>query len=158
MHGGYFDSPTYALAGNTIGRQPENGGNGSGYDDSGVSYTLTKTDVHAVAIPINTMTMMGRPSDDINPRMGSGIGKPGDPQNTLTKAHSHAVFHNTQVRRLMPIECERLQGFPDDYTNIPKASDSSRYKALGNSFAVPVVRWIGERIEIVEQMHKEQAA
>ena len=56
------------------------------------------------------------------------------------------------VRRLMPVECERLQGFPDGYTDIPwpnaeHAPDSHRYKALGNSMAVPVMRWIGERIE-----------
>lgn len=55
------------------------------------------------------------------------------------------------VRRLTPIECERLQGFPDNYTNIPwrnkpEAPDGPRYKALGNSWAVPVVRWIGKRI------------
>ena len=59
------------------------------------------------------------------------------------------------LRRLTPIECERLQGFPDNYTNIPyrnKATspDGPRYKALGNSMAVPVMRWIGERIEMVE--------
>ena len=53
------------------------------------------------------------------------------------------------VRRLTPRECERLQGFPDDYTAIPKAADDPRYKALGNSKAVPVVRWIGKRIDFV---------
>ena len=57
-----------------------------------------------------------------------------------------------QVRRLTPTECERLQGFPDGYTNIPwrkkdEAPDGPRYKSLGNSMAVPVMRWIGERIE-----------
>jgi DNA (cytosine-5)-methyltransferase 1 len=56
-----------------------------------------------------------------------------------------------QVRRLTPVECERLQGFPDGYTNIPwrkkpESPDGPRYKALGNSMAVPVMRWIGERI------------
>ena len=51
------------------------------------------------------------------------------------------------VRRLTPKECERLQGFPDDYTNIPKAADGPRYKALGNSMAVPVMRWIGQRVQ-----------
>jgi DNA (cytosine-5)-methyltransferase 1 len=51
------------------------------------------------------------------------------------------------IRRLTPIECERLQGFPDDYTNIPGASDGPRYKALGNSMAVPVMRWIARRIQ-----------
>lgn len=52
------------------------------------------------------------------------------------------------VRRLTPRECERLQGFPDDYTDIPKAADGPRYKALGNSMAVPVMRWIGKRIQL----------
>jgi DNA (cytosine-5)-methyltransferase 1 len=52
-----------------------------------------------------------------------------------------------QVRRLTPLECERLQGFPDGYTDIPGASDSARYKALGNSMAVPVMHWIGKRIQ-----------
>lgn len=59
------------------------------------------------------------------------------------------------VRRLTPIECERLQGFPDGWTDVhhkgKPASDSARYKALGNSMAVPVMRWIGERIERVEK-------
>lgn len=60
------------------------------------------------------------------------------------------------VRRLTPRECERLQGFPDDYTDIPyrnkeHAPDGARYKALGNSMAVPVMRWIGERIRTVEE-------
>lgn len=52
----------------------------------------------------------------------------------------------TAVRRLTPLECERLQGFPDNYTNIPGCADAQRYKALGDSMAVPVMRWIGERI------------
>jgi hypothetical protein len=55
------------------------------------------------------------------------------------------------VRRLTPTECERLQGFPDGYTNIKdKCPDGPRYKALGNSMAVPVMKWIGERIQMVE--------
>lgn len=66
------------------------------------------------------------------------------------------------VRRLTPRECERLMGFPDDYTFIPyrgkPAADGPRYKALGNSKAVPVVRWIGTRIQMVEQILRERAA
>ena len=69
-----------------------------------------------------------------------------------------AVATAMQVRRLTPRECERLQGFPDDYTRIPwrKAAaedcpDGPRYKALGNSWAVPCARWIGERIQMVEK-------
>ncbi len=64
------------------------------------------------------------------------------------------------VRRLTPRECERLQGFPDDYTLIPYrnklAADGPRYKAMGNSMAVPVMRWIGERIQMVENMMENE--
>lgn len=84
-------------------------------------------------------------------RCGSGSGK-GDeiPQ----------TFGAQSVRRLTPRECERLQGFPDDYTLIPyrgkQASDGPRYKALGNSMAVPVMRWIGERIARLTDSAGEQ--
>jgi DNA (cytosine-5)-methyltransferase 1 len=65
--------------------------------------------------------------------------------------HAQSIAHQMGVRRLTPRECERLQGFPDDYTLIPyrggMAADGPRYKALGNSMAVPVMRWIGRRIE-----------
>jgi DNA (cytosine-5)-methyltransferase 1 len=60
------------------------------------------------------------------------------------------LLQNMAVRKLTPIECERLQGFPDDYTNIKdKCPDGPRYKAMGNSMAVPVMKWIGQRIESV---------
>ena len=70
---------------------------------------------------------------------------------------TEAVVEPTMgVRRLTPMECERLMGFPDNFTRIPyrgkPASDGPRYKALGNSFAVPVVRWIGERIQQVSEV------
>ena len=82
---------------------------------------------------------------------------PGDPCHTLARDNAaHATILQPaqtamQVRRLTPVECERLQGFPDGYTNIPwrnkpEAPDGLRYKALGNSMAVPCMRWIGERI------------
>lgn len=58
-------------------------------------------------------------------------------------------FNQMGVRRLTPTECERLMGFPDGYTNIPGAVDSHRYAALGNSMAVNVMKWIGERIQKV---------
>jgi DNA (cytosine-5)-methyltransferase 1 len=65
------------------------------------------------------------------------------------------------VRRLTPIECERLQGFPDGYTDIKpngkETPDGHRYKALGNSMAVPVMRWIGERINSYETMRSKAA-
>jgi DNA (cytosine-5)-methyltransferase 1 len=66
------------------------------------------------------------------------------------------------VRRLTPVECERLQGFPDNYTLVPyrnkPAADGPRYKALGNSMAVPVMRWIGERIAMVEAIQPQAVA
>ena len=73
--------------------------------------------------------------------------------NTLIAAGPHAVYHKTEVRRLTPEECELLQGFPKGYTDIkPKGKntpDAPRYKAMGNSMAVPVMKWIGERIKKV---------
>jgi DNA (cytosine-5)-methyltransferase 1 len=97
-----------ALAENTIGRKPENGGNGNGFTENGPMYTLNATGVRGVS-------------------------------------------HSMAVRRLTPVECERLQGFPDNYTNIPwrkkdEAPDGPRYKAMGNSMAVPVMFWVGQRI------------
>jgi DNA (cytosine-5)-methyltransferase 1 len=85
-----------------------------------------------------------------------GIGYADEQSPTLdTKADSNAVLTPAMaVRRLTPVECERLQGFPDEYTAIPWRSstaancpDGPRYKALGNSMATPVMRWIGERIQ-----------
>jgi len=75
---------------------------------------------------------------------------------TLDKSKIPGVMKASAVRRLTPTECERLQGFPDGYTLIPyrgkPASDGPRYKALGNSMAVPVMGWIGKRIQIVDKL------
>ena len=57
------------------------------------------------------------------------------------------VVQNERIRRLLPLECERLMGFPDGYTDLPKAKRTNRYQAIGNSWAVPVIRWIGSRIK-----------
>lgn len=68
-----------------------------------------------------------------------------------------AIATKTQVRRLMPIECERLMGFPDDYTKLDeKTADAPRYKALGNSMAVNCMKWIGARIQLVENFLQEK--
>lgn len=84
----------------------------------------------------------------VSAQLTTGGGKPGQGQ--------PCAIHGTAVRRLTPRECERLQGFPDDYTLIPwrgkpadQCPDGPRYKALGNSMAVPVMRWIGQRIAAV---------
>ena len=77
---------------------------------------------------------------------------------TLNANDKQAVMtsENLYIRKLTPRECERLQGFPDDYTKIPyhgkeadKCPNGPRYKAIGNSWPVPVIRWLGERIEKV---------
>lgn len=78
--------------------------------------------------------------------------------------HGHAPIvaaDEMSVRRLMPIECERLQGMPDDWTRIPyrgkpaeECPDSPRYKAIGNSWAVPVIQWIGRRIDAAVKEQK----
>ena len=96
-------------------------------------------------------TLLNR-SDTAGPA-GSGISA-GGVSFTQTKTDVHAVQYGMQVRRLTPEECEALQGFPRGYTNVPHrkkpAADGPRYKALGNSWAVPNVRWIGERIDAVQ--------
>jgi DNA (cytosine-5)-methyltransferase 1 len=239
---------SYALVGNTIGRKPENGGNGNGWSEE-ISYTLTKTDVHGVAQPIvihgtqdpctsdiafaqgrnnggenvlvqhdmafgvgaqpdvghclrsgaskadkhesttyvvnaepvDTATgplLKGSPSGGGHPlpavmqlvaafkggqgAAAGGIGYDEHVAPTLSAADSGsnrtpALLTAMQVRRLTPVECERLQGFPDNYTNIPwrkkpESPDGPRYKALGNSMAVPVMRWIGQQIQKVEDI------
>ncbi len=81
--------------------------------------------------------------------------------NNGSRRHN-GVVQAMQVRRLTPRECERLQGFPDDYTAIAvrgkPAADGPRYKALGNSMAVPVMAWIGRRIQMVESLQREELA
>ena len=95
-----------------------------------------------------------------NPEGGSGGNGMGAIQDgtayTLTASDRHAVAYGLAVRRLTPTECERLQGFPDGHTRIQwrgkpaeQCPDTHRYKAIGNSMAVPVMRWIGERINHV---------
>ena len=78
----------------------------------------------------------------------------------LTKSQTEAVCNRMAVRRLTPTEYERLQGFPDGYTDIklwwPQTPDGPRYKALGNSMAVPVMRWIGERIDFVDKLDSKE--
>lgn len=90
-------------------------------------------------------TVIGR-SDTAGPQ-GKGYGEDGDPMYTLDSVGGHGVATGT-VRRLTPVECERLQGFPDDWT--AGQSDSTRYKQMGNAVAVPVVEWlIGNISDIV---------
>ncbi|MBX9725732.1 MAG: DNA (cytosine-5-)-methyltransferase [Rickettsiales bacterium] len=108
----------------------------------------------AILYPLDLRNALRDPDkmDDVN-RQGCGIGENGAPSPTLSAAYTPGVISPMAVRRLTPRECERLQGFPDDYTLIPyrgkPAADGPRYKALGNSMAVPVMRWLGQRIQQV---------
>jgi DNA (cytosine-5)-methyltransferase 1 len=122
---------------NTIGRQPMNGGNGGGFTEDGLMYTLNATGVHGVAQP-----MAFQETADC---LTSSYGTKWNGNASATNGSLFAA-QEMSVRRLTPRECERLQGFPDDYTNIPGAADGPRYKALGNSMAVPVMAWMGKRI------------
>jgi DNA (cytosine-5)-methyltransferase 1 len=101
--------------------------------------------------PMVSQPMVWDTTNITSPQNGSNP-KPGDPCFTLAKGQHPPLLTSMAVRRLTPVECERLQGFPDGYTNIPwrkaaESPDGPRYKALGNSWAVPVVAWIGQRIQ-----------
>ena len=132
------DLVSYSIQGNMIGRSDTAGPQGDGINEE-VCFTQNTTDRHAVAQPIApTLTASNDPSRS-----------PQSTEITNQVAAVHAA--SMAVRRLTAVECERLQGFPDEYTNIPwrkqpESPDGPRYKALGNSWAVPVVRWIGGRI------------
>ena len=120
-------------AGNNISPTLRSGGDG-GYPSHSVAY----------GIPGN---WIGRKPEN----GGNAVEPMHDLSPCLTGADRHGVSHQMTVRKLTPIECERLQGFPDNYTNIKeKCPDGSRYKAMGNSMAVPVMKWIGNRIHMVE--------
>jgi DNA (cytosine-5)-methyltransferase 1 len=111
-----------------------------------VTPTLDKSKTPAVAVDVYNQTIDGQTAATLTKACG-GVNSSGP------------KVMQPSVRRLTPVECERLQGFPDDYTQIAwrnKAAedcpDGPRYKAMGNSMAVPVMRWIGERIQMVEEM------
>ena len=117
-------------------------GGGKGFLLSDISFTLSSSNFH-----ILFMTQI-YPIDDGREveknQNGTGIGNEGDPAYTLDRLQSPAVATNSTVRRLTPTECERLQGFPDGWTD--GQADSHRYKQMGNAVAVPVVEWIINRM------------
>lgn len=124
-----------SILGNAIGRKSENGPNGKPYGDDGLSPILTTTDRHVVGT-ICARDRKGLATDDLT------AGK--------------EVVESGLVRRLTPTECERLQGFPDGWTRIRDATpDGMRWQALGNSMAVPVIRWLGKRIQAVDEIEEE---
>jgi DNA (cytosine-5)-methyltransferase 1 len=140
-----------AIQERAICENPDAGPDGVGVRADGVSYTLeARTVPQAVAFANRTRDGIKVPEvmkDGVVPALlNPGGGGRSDAVN---------VACGMAVRRLTPRECERLQGFPDDYTAIEyrkkPAADGPRYKALGNSMAVPVMRWIGERIDAIDK-------
>jgi DNA (cytosine-5)-methyltransferase 1 len=131
----------------TMNMTPGHSSGGLGFGQPGdPSFTLTKGHSHAVAQP------MAFDLAQITSAANRTRVSPELPASTISKGSDMHVANTMAVRRLTPVECERLQGFPDNYTNIPwrkkdESPDGPRYKALGNSWAVPNVRWIGKRIQ-----------
>ena len=165
------EADAICIAGNTVDRQPQNGGNGLGCQDE-LAYTLTATDRHAVYSRQRVdafkdgevvSTQSARQYKDATDLVMDVAGldcrnasENGDLCGTLQKGTSgsslnsiHPVRNGLLIRRLTPLECERLQGFLDGWTNIPNASDSARYKALGNSVAIPCVEFIMGQVAAV---------
>lgn len=121
----------WCITGNAIDREPQNGGNGLGINEN-IAFTLTATDHHAVFS--RQRTDLFKP-DEIASTESARQYK--DATDLVLEAGES--LEALLIRRLMPVECERLQGYPDGWTELPGASDSARYKALGNSVAIPCV-------------------
>lgn len=167
--GGGQRQPCVCLQGSMIGRSDTAGPRGKGVNEE-VCFTLNTSDRHAIATPTHFKYRGGCD--------GGGKGYLGnkDTAFTLSTSQDQTLYHESVVRRLTPLECERLQGFKDNHTLVPYgvrqkkdkemheyytsqlgsvltedeyralASDGPRYKAIGNSMAVPVIKWLGERI------------
>ena len=163
------------------GVRVEKSQNGAGVSEDGSAYTLDTTGHQAVAFAQNTRDEVRLVGGDggisgalaaqpemkqtsyvaqVAPSVSTGppYSRTG---NERVECEALAVS-NYAVRRLTPIECARLQGFPDGFTKIPwrgkdaeNCPDGAQYKAYGNSMAVNVMRWIGQRIEMVERLQKE---
>jgi site-specific DNA-cytosine methylase len=132
---------TIPIQGTIIGRSDTAGPQGKGYGEDGdPMYTLDSVSGHGVA----TLMRMreGKPGGGKGPLISE------DKSLTIATSNDQTLLNKGTVRRLTPVECERLQGFPDDWT--AGQSDSSRYKQMGNAVAVPVVEWvIGNICDIV---------
>ena len=131
------NADTICIFGNIVDRQPQNGGNGLGCQED-LAYTLTAADRHAVYSRQRVDDF--RRNDVVSTQSARQYKDATDLICQQTEAYAYLI------RRLTPLECERLQGFPDGWTDIPGASDSARYKALGNSVAIPCVEFIMSRI------------
>lgn len=168
--GPHTETVVIALDGDKMAKAERKGGSGLGVSEDGVMYTQTVKDVHAVAydecVPLDLRNATRDPEKhDAQNRQGVGVGEDGAPMNTVTAASVPGVGWLSTVRKLLPIECERLMGFPDNWTRIrwkgeteDECPDAPRYKACGNSMCVNVMAWIGERIDRVEKEISAEAS
>jgi DNA (cytosine-5)-methyltransferase 1 len=172
-----------AIQERAVSENPDAGPQGAGFSTDGCSYTLeARNKVQAVAFAQNQrdeiclMDAAGALAAEPGSHQQTFVADPvafrtagdgavyeeGDvtaPLTTGTDQNAQIIAQRWRVRRLTPRECERLQGFPDDFTRIPYRGkradlcpDGPRYKALGNSMAVNVMEWIGERIAEVDAL------
>jgi DNA (cytosine-5)-methyltransferase 1 len=159
-------TPTAAIQPYTVANcltQRMHKGINSTVDEGQTPVLAIGTDCYNGQITGDVAATMGTPGSSVNasgptvmqpvaPSLTASNDPSRSPQSAEVTQQVNAVYASSmQVRRLTPVECERLQGFPDGYTNIPwrgksESPDGPRYKALGNSWAVPVVRWVGRRI------------
>lgn len=131
---------TYCITGNAIDREPQNGGNGIGFQPD-LAYTLTATDHHAV---FRRQRVDLFRDDTVVGTQSARQYK--DATDLVCQRLSLWRKIRYLIRRLVPLECERLQGYPDGWTDLPGASDANRYRALGNSVAIPCVQYLIQRV------------
>ncbi|MDO5289744.1 MAG: DNA cytosine methyltransferase [Pseudomonadota bacterium] len=132
--------PVYALQAGCARENPGSGPGGLGIQ-SEHAYTLeARSEAQIIAFPERMSATQCASAVNLSPALGA--------------RNPTAFAQALTVRRLTPLECERLMGFPDHYTNVPHrgkpAADGPRYKALGNSWAINCARFVGERIQAVD--------
>lgn len=150
--------PCYAIQAGALRTNPNSGPDGVGVQ-ADIAYTIeARAEVQCIAFDCK-----------VSGQAGFGVGEIASTMRSMGHVDSHqnggghlAVASGMQVRRLTPIECERLQGAEDGWTLVLNAkgkpmADGPRYKMLGNSFTVTVIRWIGQRIEIAHSYPRQQA-
>ena len=165
----HVNAVAYGIQGNVIGRQPQNGPAGKGHTEEGdPMFTLTGTDVHAVAFQYSgdrnnrsvsvseelAYTLAANAQSKVQAvaydEYNDSINETHHALRAGTKQSTGVLEPTMAVRRLTPLECERLMGWPDDHTRYKadgtEQADTHRYKQCGNGVASPVAEWIGKQL------------